>query len=75
MTLAGCRFCGKLVPAYNKRPVCAFHAKREGYPEPFWLEYYGPNSGLSCCFEEDDCKIEFEPNGGFVCLDCYREKP
>jgi hypothetical protein len=72
MILAGCRFCGKLVPSYNKRPVCERHALIKGFGEAIWLEWYGPrDEGLKCSFEEDSCSVEFEPNGGFVCLDCF----
>lgn len=65
-----CKFCGKLVHWKHRRACCE---ECSPWGEAVWVEFYGGSDWVSHsrCLEEKMCGVEWEPNGGFVCAECY----
>lgn len=68
-----CQFCGKRVYWRRRRAVCRRHAPKAAAGKEMWVEFWGTEdwASQSVCVEEEGCGVEAEPNGGFICIECY----
>lgn len=71
--LHSCQYCGKLVASKFRRVCCEKHSP---LGEALWVEFYGPEGWIAqsrCIGAADDefCTVPFQPNGGFVCQQCF----